>query len=367
MATIRERKKRDGTIVFNVQVRLAGGDQITKTWPTKRLAERWAKVEEAKIIEGKISPNAEGRRRTIAQACEKYLEEEVPKKRGGGGMHKAALNYWKGAIGGTKLSDITAALIDKQRAILQVTPFRRANPDSKRTSLKKGEKPRAYKRSVATCNRHVAVLSHLFTVARRQWHWIDRNPLEQLTKLSERGARLRHLSVDERKRLLAETAKDPKLHAFVVIALSTACRAGELLKLDWKDVDLDSGRLLFRWTKNATPRAAWVQGEALKLLEALPTREGRVFPNGSDADGPWEYRKSFKAALAAANVENFRFHDVRHTAATTLARLGASEQQLKAIGGWKSNVVAKYVHLDAGDTRDLTSKLDGELFKSSQP
>lgn len=363
MATIRERRKHDGTVMFNVQVRQSGFPSRTQSFPTRRQAERWGKVTEASMIEGKHFRNAESRRRTLAQAADKYLEEEVPKKRGGGGMHKSALKYWKDALGHLKLSEITAPLIAEKRALLARTPYLRANPKSKRTGLKKGEKPQQFKRSTATVNRHLAVLSHLFTIAGREWHWIDHNPVEQVSRLGEAQGRIRHLSADERQRLLAETAKDPKLHAFVVLALSTACRAGELLRLDWKDVDIETGRLLFRETKNAQPRTAWIEGEALRVLKLLSSREGRVFPNDSGAEGPWEYRDGFKVALAAAKIENFRFHDTRHTAATTLARLGASEQQLKAIGGWKSGIVSKYVHLDAGDTRDLTSKLNGKLFE----
>ncbi len=364
MATFRERKRDDGTVIFNVQVRQAGFPSRTASFPTRRQAERWAKVTEASMIEGKHFRNVESRRRTFAEAADKYILEEIPKKRGGGGMHRAALAYWRESIGHLKLSDINAALLSEQRSKLSRATYRRADPASKRTSLKDGETAREFKRSTATVNRYLAVLSHVFSIARREWHWLDHNPLEQVSRLRETNGRVRHLTPDERLTLLVETAKSPKLHAFVVLALSTACRAGELLKLTWPDVDTETGRLLFRETKNGQPRTAWIGGEALRLLKELPVGKGRVFPNDSGADGPWEYREGFKLALAAATIENFRFHDLRHSAATELARLGASEQQLKAIGGWKSSIVSKYVHLSATDSRELTSKLNEKLFEA---
>src|SRR4029079_11855091 len=118
-----------------------------------------------------------------------------------------------------------------------------------------------------TVNRFLANLAHVFTIARREWHWLSHNPMSGVSKLTEARGRIRSLSDAERAALLEQTVKDPQLHTFVVIALSTACRAGELQKLTWADVDMKAGRLLFRETKNAQPRSAWVHGVARELLE----------------------------------------------------------------------------------------------------
>ncbi|MGH8271886.1 MAG: tyrosine-type recombinase/integrase, partial [Gammaproteobacteria bacterium] len=67
-------------------------------------------------------------------------------------------------------------------------------------------------------------------------------------------------------------------------------------------------------------------------------------------------------ACVSAGIEGFRFHDLRHSAATYLAREGASEQQLKAIGGWKSGVVSRYVHLAATETRDIVQKMNERIL-----
>lgn len=363
MASIRERVREDGTRSFHVQVRMKGFPTRTATFRTKREAERWAKTIEADMIEGKHFRNVEARRRTLGEAIDRYLEEELPKKRNGLN-HRYALPWWKESIGHLKLADVTPAILVEQRGKLARGTYQRAKPTAKRTLAQDG-KAQQFKRANGTVNRYLTCLSHLFTVARKEWHWISHNPFDGVSKLTESKGRVRHLSEGERTRLLAETSKEPQLHCFVILALSTACRAGELLKLTWADVDFKEGQLLFRDTKNAEPRTAWLHGEALRLLkqQAKVRRldTNRVFNNPS-GKGPFEYNKMFKAACAVAEVNDFRFHDLRHTAATELAKMGATEQQLRAIGGWKSGVVSRYVHLAANDSKELVSKMNNKIL-----
>lgn len=365
MATIRERRKADGSRVYHVQVRQAGFPARTASFPTQRLAERWAKTIEAEMIEGRHFRTAESRRRTIADAVDRYTEEELPKKRNGD-MHRACLPWWKERIGDLKLADVTPAVIVEYRGKLARETYARADPKARRTSLAEGEKPKLYTRSNSTVNRYLACLSHVFTVARKEWHWIGHNPFDGVSALRENKGRVRFLSDAERAALLEQTSKDVTLHCLVVLALSTAARAGELTRLQWRDVDLKEGRLLFRVTKNAQPRAVWLHGEALRLIrERAKVRSlhvNDVFPGVGR--GVYDYKKPFAAALEAAGILDFRFHDLRHSAATYLAMQGASEQQLRAIGGWKSGIVSRYVHLAATDAKSalqkLADKIDGK-------
>lgn len=316
------------------------------------------------MIEGKHFRSAEGRRRTVAEAITRYLEEEIPKKRDGG-MHRSYLPWWKEAIGGVKLADVTPALLVECRSRLSKEPFKRARPLAPRTSLKKGEKPREFKRSRSTVTKYLACFRHVFTVARKEWHWASHNPFDGVSMPGGSNGRIRYLSTDERAALLKQTAQVPTLHTFVVLALSTACRAGELTNLRWRDVDLAEGRLLFRRTKNDEPRVAWLHGEALRLLtEHARVRpldgERRVFESAKG--NKYDYREGFDAAVAAAGIVNFRFHDLRHSAATYLAMEGATEAQLRAIGGWKSGTVRKYVHIAAQDAKDVVAKMNQKIL-----
>ena len=109
------------------------------------------------------------------------------------------------------------------------------------------------------------------------------NPVLDVSKLPEGKARDKVLTADERTALFKETSKDATLHAFVVVALTTAARAGELTGLVWNDVDLTECMLTFRDTKNGTTRTAWLTDEARKLVSTLasmtaPIRYSRTPP-----------------------------------------------------------------------------------------
>jgi integrase len=368
MATIRERPKADGTRAFHVQVRMTGFPARTASFSTKRQAKRWAKTVEAEMIEGRHFRSAEGRRRTLAEAIDRYLEREAPKLRDGR-MHKSTLPWWREKLGRFKLWEITPALIAEYRDKLAAETYQRARPGAKRSSLKAGEQAREFKRKPNTVNNYLVPLGRVFSVARREWHWIAHNPMESVAKLAAGPGRVRYLSEDERQRLLAETTKEPQLHTLVVLALSTAARAGELMGLSWRDVDLKEGRILLRKTKNAQPRVVWVHGEALRLLrehgKIRRLDDDRVFL-GYTPGTRYDYHTPFKAACAAAGVQDFRFHDIRHSAATYLAREGATEQQLKAIGGWKSNVVSRYVHLAAEDAKAVLERMSAKILGGAE-
>ena len=363
MCAIGTIRKRKGRKPFHAQVRMTGFPARTASFTTLRKAKRWISSIEGDMIDGRHFRNVESRRRTVADAIDRYVAEELPKKRAGD-MHRHNLPWWRKGIGNLKLADVTPELLVEQRGKLSRETYIRAKPESKRSLVKEGEQPRQYQRSPKTVNRYLAVLSHVFTIARKEWHWISHNPFDGVGRFHEGPGRVRFLADDERQRLIAETAKDPLLHAFVVLALSTAARAGELLALEWRDVDLKQGQLLLRITKNSQPRTAWIQGEALRLLR----EHGKVRRIGEDrvfvslTGKRYRYEKVFAAACKAADVERFRFHDLRHSAATYLAREGATEQQLRAIGGWKSAVVSRYVHLAATETRDLVQKMNERIL-----
>jgi integrase len=357
LATIRERKKADGTAVFHVQVRVAGFPARTASFRSRSAAKKWATTVEAEMIEGKHFRSTEARRRSVGDAIDRYLEDELPKKRDAVGP-RSRLLWWKEELGKVKMSEVSPALIVERRDKLARSTYHRARPGAKRSKIKEGD-VRRFKRSPATVNRFLANLAHVFTIARREWHWISHNPMSGVSKLPESRGRVRYLSDAERKKLLGETAKDSVLHVFAMIALSTACRAGELQNLVWADVDLKAGRLLFRETKNAQPRSAWLHGTALDLLnehaKVRDVKGGFVFR--SVKGKRYRYIGAFDAAVAAAGIDGFRFHDLRHSAATYLAQAGATEQQLRAIGGWKSGIVSRYVHLAAEDAKAAFERL----------
>ncbi|HUL47995.1 MAG TPA: site-specific integrase [Steroidobacteraceae bacterium] len=363
MPTIRERAKADGSPIFHVQVRMSGFPARTASFPTRRLAERWAKTIEAGMIEGRHFRNVEARRCTLADAIDRYIEEELPKKRDAR-TRVIRLRWWKEKLGHLKLADITPAVLVEYRGKLAKEPYTRARPGTPGSTLEEGEAARQFKRTPTTVRAYLAYLRHVLSIARREWHWLSYNPFDGVGMPTPGAGRVRVLDEAERKALLAQTSKDPQLHLLVMLALSTAARAGELLSLTWGDVDLKDGRLLLRVTKNTQPRVVWVHGEALKLLKEYgkvrTLGEERVFVSAKGK--AYDYRPAFEAACTAAGITGAVFHSLRHTAATMLAREGATEQQLKAIGGWKSGVVSRYVHLAAEDARAVQRKMTAKIL-----
>jgi integrase len=371
MPTFRSRTNKDGSVTVHTMVRKAGYPTRTASFPNKREAAKWAATVEAEMIEGRHYKDALGRKRTLAEAIDRYTAEVLPQKRNGS-MYGFTLKWWKDRHGDKRLGEVSRGWLTDCRAELLSGTFRRATPGSKRSMFPiltaagiMPQAPSTYRRSPATCNRYMAALSHVFTMVCGDWEWLApaANPFAGLSKLREDKGRTRHLSDDERARLLTETAKDPQLHVLVQVALATAARAGELVGLTWADVELleTEGRLVFRDTKNGETRVAWVFGEAQDLLlnhkcERQKVGTSAVFPgqwsHRRKAYGRYDYMPRFRRALNAAGITDFRFHDLRHSAATGLARLGASEQQLKAIGGWKSGIASRYVHLAAQDVKE---------------
>lgn len=373
MATIRERRDKKGVRHFHCQVRRTGFPTRTASFPNRRMAERWAATIEAQMIEGRHFRNADARRHTLADAIDRFLADYVPKLKDGS-MHRNALPWWREKLGHLKLADITAPLLVEQRDLLSREPYYRSDPTAPRSELKPGQKPTPRTRKPNTVNNYLRPLSRLFTIAAKEWHWISVNPMTQVSRLDAGKGRIRYLTEDERARLLAETAKDPQLHLLVMLALATASRAGELLKLTWRDLELPEFRGVLWDTKNTEARAVWIHGETHRLLVEHRERQGdapdpkaRVFIGERGKRGRigkrYYYRTPFAEACERAGVRDFSFHCLRHSSATYLARMGATTEQLKAIGGWKSNQVSRYVHLAPEDTRAIQERMNNKLLR----
>jgi len=385
MATYRTRTAKDGTVSVQVQVRKAGFPPQGATFPNKRLAKAWAATIEAAMVEGRHFKGTEGRKRTIADAIERWRAEVLPRMRNGA-MYGFTLDWWMNTHGTRKVGEVSRGWLSDQRLVLLQGKYARATPGSKRSEAA-GEAPQ-YQRTPATVNRYMAALSSVFGHVCGDWEWLQpgANPFTGLSKLPEGKTKGKAYADQARAKLLQETAKDPQLHTLTLVALSTAARAGELLGLTWSHVDLGEteGRLMFEDTKNGEARVAWVYGEALLALKVYhasrfrdcwgPTAEQLatpVFPgrwsHKHKRYGRYDYLPRLHEALQRAGLNMPRpFHALRHTAATAMASQGANAHQLKALGGWKSNAVDRYVHLAAQDTRELAQRHQAKLTQEGK-
>lgn len=116
--------------------------------------------------------------------------------------------------------------------------------------------------------RYLASLSHAFTIALKDWEWIQENPVMKISKPKISNGRTRFLNEDEKERLLqaCQESKSKGLYPIVIMALSTGMRRGEIMNLKWEDVNLAEGSILLQTTKNGERRLIPLVGTALDLL-----------------------------------------------------------------------------------------------------
>ena len=351
MASIVKREGKKGS-TYRVRVR-KGGRYISKTFTRLTDAKSWASEMETKIDSRQL-PSTEALKHTLADLIDRYIENEL-------GEVKTAedktrhLQWWKDQVGGVKLADITPTLLSEYR-----------------DKLKKRMQP-------GTVNRYLTSVSHAFSVAVREWGWIDVNPVSKVRKLKEPRGRVRFLSEDsvdqrgravhgERTRLLdaCRESRSPVLYDVVVLALSTGMRQGEIMNLTWKGVDLQGKRITLLDTKNGDIRAIPITGMALELLKKRAKvrrlNSQLVFPDKT-GKAPAKFRDAWLAALERAEIDDFRFHDLRHTAASYLAMSGATLAEIAEILGHKTlAMVKRYSHFSTDHVSGVLSKLDDRMF-----
>lgn len=335
MATIEKRAGKNGT-TWRVRVRRLAGTPLTKSFPRKIDAEAWARSIEAKLDAGEHVPSAEARKRTLGDAIGRYLTVTLPngKHRKNTSEQTRILTWWKDELGHRPLAAITPATIAEVRDRLAVEPLRNGG-----------------KRSGSTINRRITALSAVLTVAVKEYGWLTKNPIPNVTRMPDSKGRERFLSDDERKALLVECeASDSEaLAPLVKLALATGARKSELVGLQWANVDLQRRVARFVDTKNGDNRTVPLATTAVTVLTAWKKGRlavGPVFPYTKDTiNKPW------RAARDAAGLHDFRFHDLRHSAASYLAMSGASLMDIAAILGHKTlAMVKRYSHLSEQHT-----------------
>ena len=181
---------------------------------------------------------------------------------------------------------------------------------------------------------------------------MDDNPLRKVSKLKEPKGRVRYLNDEEREALLqaAKESGNKHLYLALVMALSTGARRKEIWDLSWRDVDLKRGFLSLLKTKNGEVRTVPIQGLGLELLRnhsklrRLDT--DLLFPSQRNPKRSMDFRVPFEKALDKAGIEDFTWHDLRHSCASYLAMNGAPMRTISEILGYKSlQMVHHYFHL----------------------
>ena len=356
MGTIRKRKSKSGKITFNAQVRIKGHPPVTKTFSKKTHARAWVDETEASIQAGLYLKLSEVGKYTMDEAFKRYKSEVSSTS-----IRLTHLKRWQEEIGSYFVSALNEIRIN------DVT--------SKWTHKGLNGK----KLSGSTLNRHLDSLSVVFRAA-KEWGWIERNPVSEAKRYQEPKGRVRFLSVDEQDAMLKACKESyyKPLYFIVVLALSTGMRKNELRWLNWDDVDLKTGTIILKKTKNKARRRVEVQGLALELLREhakvrridtpflFPAQRDSQKPNCSKvsvSERPMDFRKAWIAALKKAEIEDFTFHDLRHSCASYLAMNGASLLEIAEVLGHKQvEVVKRYAHLSETHIKGVMADLSKKIF-----
>ncbi|MBU3669930.1 MAG: site-specific integrase [Polynucleobacter sp.] len=319
MASIRFRSNK-----WQARVSRKGEQSLVKTFQTKEDAERWARSIEVEWDRGTYTNIHQAQKTTFGELIERYLREVTPTMRGAN-----ADSIRLKAILRRPIAQLTTAQLNSSK----IAQYR----DTRLKEVSNG-----------TVIRELAYFSSIINHARREWGINIANPVHLVKKPPTPQGRNRVLTHEEEVRLLH--ACEPKANRniytrpFVILALETAMRRGEILSLTWENIDLVKRTAYLSITKNGESRTVPLSNRAIEILQALPRSiDGRVLPINFAA-----LETNFKRARERANLCDLRIHDLRHTATTRLSQKLCNLLELSAVTGHKQlSMLKRYYHPNA--------------------
>lgn len=363
MPTFRKR----GRYSWEAQVRRRGWPSQTKTFDTKAEAEAWAAMIESEMNRGVWLDRSEAESTSLHALLDRYEAEVVPALKGAV-REKSVLHLWRQ----TSLAPRTVATIRSGDIAQQRDNW-----------LADGLAP-------ATVLRRLARLSHMFNVARKEWHMESlSNPMDLVRKPSVANSRTRRVvasvpngqrgdrTANELERIIA-ASESRLLPAIITLAVETAMRRSEIASLRWEHIDLDRRVAYLPETKNGNSRDVPLSLVAVDTLAALLPAKGvvgrrktRTVPASLHGPvfsvHPDGITQAFERALRRARTtyeneckENktrpsptflcdLRFHDLRHEATSRLASRFQLHELAKITGHRDTRMLLRYYHPDAGE------------------
>ena len=203
---------------------------------------------------------------------------------------------------------------------------------------------KANETSPSTANRYLALIRAILRKACNDWEWLDKIPKIRL--FPEPKRRIRWLTPEQVKKLLSELPQHQQ--DMMIFALSTGLRQSNIINLEWSQLDLDRKVAWIHPDQAKARKAIHVPLNSVAmtvLLRQIGKHSSRVFTFRGNPIA-WINTKAWKHALKRAGIENFRWHDLRHTWASWLAQQGTPMNVLQELGGWESEeMVRRYAHL----------------------
>lgn len=341
-------------VTFRARFRKRGHPEINQTFPDLKLAKNWLIEQNRNAMMGIHLPHLKASKRTLAEAVDRYLETVLPRKPANATNTIRHLNWWKKQLGEFALSAIRPQMIAEKR-------------DELSTGMVRGNQVR----NPATVVRYLSHLSHLFTIACKEWEWVWENPVRKVSKPTVNPGRIRYLEKEEIKKLLecTQQSKSKDLYAVVVIALGTGMRLSEIMNLQWHEVDIANEVIKLPTSKNGDPRFIPMKGLVLDVVRAKAEKQGMkrgdlLFPSPLNPKQPIDIRSAWETAIKKSGIQDFRFHDLRHTTASHLAMSGKGLHDIASLLGHKDlQVTRRYAHLSNAHKAKMVSELNTTLFE----
>ena len=350
MATIRER----GPYQWQAQVIRKGQSPQYKTFNNKADAEKWARQIEAEMDRGVFVSRKESESTTLREALARY-EREISSQKKSHDREKVYIRQWNR----TPLANRFLATIQSK----DIAAYRDA---------------RLKEVGTAAVRHELALLSHLFTIAVKEWGMGNLiNPVQQIRKPTPKPGRERRLHPEEEKALLVECDNyNKELSSIVRFALATAGRRSEIAEMKWEHVNLEKKTLKLKEKqskhKETIYRTIPLSPVALKILKELPRRmDGNVWSYNANyitlsfirvvSRARDAYVKDFEEKNKRKNAHpdpaflvDLTFHDLRHEATSRFFEKGLNPMQVAAITGHKTlQMLKRYTHLKAEDLVEL--------------
>ena len=324
MATFRKRNDK-----WQARVQRSGQSTIAKSFNTKADAIKWARNVESQLDLGTFAPKQTMPR--LMPMVERYIEEVTPTKKGDSQERYRAAQWKKTKLADMQLDKITGEVLAQYR-------------DSRLKDV-----------SANTVRLELAFLSVVFEQCRKEWGLAVSNPVRQIRMPKPGKPRQRRLEAGEEAALLAacKASRAYYLHSFVLLAIETGMRSGELLAVTWSNVNFEKRTIYLPDTKNGSPRTVPLSTRALDAINALPRSiNGRLFSSGYHS-----IHNAFKLAVSKVQatqpdsetfLHGLRFHDLRHEAVTRLFEKGLNPIEVGMVSGHKTlSMLQRYTHLRA--------------------
>ncbi|MEK7769339.1 MAG: site-specific integrase [Pseudomonadota bacterium] len=313
---------------FKVLIRKAGLPPQIKTFKSKPNAEKWARLIESEMDRGVFINRQEADRITVGELIDRYIQEVTPLKRSAKN-DKQRLLFLKRTFGHFIVSQLQSKHIAAYR-------------DKRLADGKQG----------TTVLKEIGAIAHLLDVSIKDWGIpLVSNPASLVRKPKQSRGRDRRLA-DAEALTLIDAAKNSRsflLAPIITLAIETAMRLGELLALEWGNIDLKNQTALLPLTKNGEARTVPLTKQAVDALQSIPRQinNPRVFWTWVRPDS---FENAWRRMLDQTDIQNLRFHDLRHEACSRLFERGFNIMEVAHISGHKTlQQLKKYTHLKAAD------------------